>query len=89
MRCVGRDIHPKFRENYCSQKRVHKGFPCDGCDLKEDPEIRWYKGKYKVEVLLKSRGNWRVRALETVSRSLLEGVSFVTIPRLLWRERRK
>jgi hypothetical protein len=29
-------------------------------------EIRWYKGKYKVEVILKSKGNWRVRALEAI-----------------------
>lgn len=29
-------------------------------------EIRWYKGKYKVEVVLKSKGNWRVRLLEPI-----------------------
>jgi len=27
-------------------------------------EIRYYKGKYKVRVLTKSRGNWIVEALE-------------------------
>jgi hypothetical protein len=27
-------------------------------------EIRYYKGKYKVKVLTKSRGNWIVEALE-------------------------
>jgi hypothetical protein len=27
-------------------------------------EIRYYKGKYKVKVLSKSRGNWIVEALE-------------------------
>jgi len=27
-------------------------------------EIRYYKGKYKVRVLTKSRGNWIVKALE-------------------------
>ena len=28
-------------------------------------EIRFYKGKYEVKVLTKSRGNWIVEALET------------------------
>jgi hypothetical protein len=27
-------------------------------------EIRYYKGKYKVKVLTKTRGNWIVEALE-------------------------
>ena len=27
-------------------------------------EVRYYKGKYKVKVLTKSRGNWIVEALE-------------------------
>jgi hypothetical protein len=27
-------------------------------------EIRYYKGKYKVKILTKSRGNWMVEALE-------------------------
>ncbi len=27
-------------------------------------EIRFYKGKYKVEVLIKTRGKWTVQALE-------------------------
>lgn len=35
LRCKGRDIHPDFRESYCGQKRVSKGFPCCLCDLLE------------------------------------------------------
>ena len=27
-------------------------------------EIRWYKGKYRVEIVLKSKVNYRVKALE-------------------------
>jgi hypothetical protein len=50
-------------------------------------EIRWYKGKYKVEVVLKSRGNWRVKALENMPFTK-EGNTFTTPPRLLWRRRR-
>lgn len=67
------------------------------------PEIRWYKGKYKVEVLLKSKGNYRVRALENVligysycfseEKALKTwkfiGEEFVSPPRLLWRHPRK
>jgi hypothetical protein len=62
-------------------------------------DIRWYKGKYKVEVVLKSRGNWRVKSLETINlgrRSLFEpdkilkkDEEFTTVPRLLWRHPRK
>jgi len=57
-------------------------------------EIRWYKGKYCVEVLKKSKGNWLVKALESVpigKRGALsqEGWKFTTVPRLLWRKPRQ
>lgn len=64
-------------------------------------EVRFYKGKYKVEVVLKSQGNWRVKALEEFTlpktqvlsevifgRTVLIGETFTTIPRLLWRHKR-
>lgn len=36
LRCRGDDIHPKFRESFCGQKRVKRGFPCCACtDLLE------------------------------------------------------
>lgn len=35
MKCKGRDIDPDFRENYCGQKRVVKGFPCCICEFQE------------------------------------------------------
>ena len=35
LKCKGRDIDPEFRENYCGQKRVSRGFPCCACDLLE------------------------------------------------------
>jgi len=35
MKCKGRLIHPRFRENFCGQKRVKKSFPCTVCDLLE------------------------------------------------------
>jgi len=44
-------------------------------------EIRFYKGKVPVEILMKSKGNWLVHDL--VSHRL-----FTTIPRLLWRKER-
>lgn len=59
-------------------------------------EIRWYKGKYKVKVLLKSKGNWGVQALENIP-ELFDLVPyteetyacmFTTVPRLLWRHPR-
>jgi len=38
-KCLGREVHPEFRENYCGQKRFHpKSFPCDICDLNSDNE---------------------------------------------------
>ena len=67
-------------------------------------EIRYYKGKWKVELVLKSKGNYRVKALEPirfnhsktrqsqpfVSDAIAEyGDEFVTVPRLLWRHPRK
>ena len=36
MRCLGRQIDPAFRENYCGQKRVKKSFPCGDCDLNSE-----------------------------------------------------
>jgi len=33
--------------------------------LNMSDEIRYYKGKHKIKVLTKSRGNWIVEALET------------------------
>jgi hypothetical protein len=33
--CKGRSIHPEFRENFCGQKRVARGFPCCVCNLLE------------------------------------------------------
>ena len=34
-RCLGREIDPTFRENYCGKKRFtpKDGFPCEICDL--------------------------------------------------------
>jgi len=60
-------------------------------------EIRYYKGKYRVEVLQKSKGNWMVQALEFIPTKNKGGIltdwicdldKFVTCPRLLWRKRR-
>ena len=59
-------------------------------------EIRWYKGRYKVKVILKSKGNWKVEALEAIplvpstitfglGKTIFEGETFVTVPRLLWK----
>jgi len=39
--------------------------------------VRWYKGKEKVQIVLKSRMNYLVVPEE--------GCAFVTVPRLLWR----
>jgi hypothetical protein len=41
MRCLGREIHPDFRENYCGKKRIGKGFPCDDCDLNSDNKEKY------------------------------------------------
>ena len=72
----------------------HCGTALDITDRHE--EIRWYKGKYKVKVLLTSKGNWKVEALEEIplipstiefglGKSIFEGETFVTVPRLLWK----
>lgn len=63
----------------------------------EKKEIRWYKGKYKVKVIQKSKGNWMVKALEEIPfsnltfdlrKSILKGELFITIPRLLWKHKK-
>ena len=41
-------------------------------------EVRFYKGKQPVEVLMKSKGNWLVH-------DLLSDEIFTTVPRLLWK----
>lgn len=60
-------------------------------------EIRYYKGKYKVRVKLKSKGNWMVEVLEPIPlkprhpqdrKCLRAGDVIVTVPRLLWKQRR-
>ena len=62
-------------------------------------EIRYYKGRYKVKVVQKSRKNWKVEALEEIplipstiefglGKSIFEGETFVTVPRLLWKHPR-
>jgi len=64
-----------------------------------ESEIRYYKGKFKVEVVLKSKGNWRVKALERIrldqkfgsyemSSIVVPDQEFTTVPRLLWRHPR-
>lgn len=67
-------------------------------------ETRYYKGKYPVEVVKKSKGNWLVKALCKIPRIsfkithmvtnesdyyIMEGELFTTVPRLLWRNPRK
>ena len=63
-------------------------------------EIRWYRGKYKVKVLLKDKRRWLVEALETIystmrlsdvtlrHRYIITGERFVTEPRFLWRDKK-
>lgn len=59
-------------------------------------EIRFYKGKHKVTVLQKSKGNWLVRAEEPIPRGgpygwprlfdvIRKGEVFTAPYRLLWR----
>lgn len=62
----------------------------------EVKDIRYYKGKYKVQILLKSKSNYGVKALEFIpdfmeNREQFENnvVMFTTVPRLLWRHPRK
>jgi len=68
-------------------------------------EIRYYKGKYCVEILKKSKGNYLVQALEDIELRdgwskmlgnfinffgrIPKGSNFTTVPRLLWRHPRK
>lgn len=52
-------------------------------------EIRWYKGKYTVAVLVKGKKQVQVEALETVPFIRVKGETFVTIPRLLWRHKKE
>ncbi len=60
--------------------------PCD---------IRWYKGKYKVAVVIRSKRNYMVGALEDIPNITYRPETpeiftpfFVTVPRLLWRHKR-
>lgn len=66
------------------------------------PDIRWYKGKYRVKITKRSKGNYEVVALESIplkspvygimgDKLLIEistGKKFTTVPRLLWRHPR-
>lgn len=67
-------------------------------------EIRWYVGKYRVRILIKSKvkgkgrpRNYQVEALEELevkgvygwSRIIEKGERFTTVPRLLWRHKRE
>ena len=66
-----------------------------------EKEIRWYKGKFKVKVLKKSRVMWRVKALEDIPKYaktpikkqeylgyIAKGFDFIILPRLLWKKKR-
>lgn len=61
----------------------------------EVKEIRWYKGKYKVKVLIKSGKHFGVKALdhipelETKEQHEKFDLFFTTIARLCWRHPRK
>ena len=57
-------------------------------------EIRYYKGKYKVKVLTKSRGNWIVEALEEFEDTVYGekstvkvGAQRIVAPNLLFKKR--
>lgn len=57
-------------------------------------EIRYYKGKYKVKVLTKSRGNWIVEALEEFEDTVYGekstvkvGVQRIVAPNLLFKKK--
>jgi len=57
-----------------------------------DDEIRYYKGKHKVKVLTKSRGNWIVESLEPFEDifrgqkvSVKIGDKRIVVPNLLFR----
>lgn len=63
-------------------------------------EIRWYKGKYKVKILKRSKvkgkhrpRNMLVEALEDIPLTypswIPKGSEFTTVPRLLWRHPRE
>ena len=58
-------------------------------------EIRWYKGKHKVAIIKKSKGNYLVKVLESIIWEtelppyLKAGSEFTTVPRLLWRNPRR
>lgn len=62
-------------------------------------EVRWYKGKYKVKIILKGKRpkgvkhcplTYKVKALEPIyvgmGKTIFKGETFITIPRLLWRK---
>jgi hypothetical protein len=57
-------------------------------------EVRYYKGKYKVKVLTKSRGNWIVEALEEFEdvvygekSTVKVGAQRIVAPNLLFKKR--
>jgi len=59
-------------------------------------EVRYYKGKFPVEIIVQSKKNWLVKALEPIEQdpkhimfSCPEGHLFMTYPRLLHKNPRK
>ncbi|MBA7581596.1 hypothetical protein ES708_23502 [subsurface metagenome] len=58
-------------------------------------ETRWYKGKYKVKILVKSGKHFGVKALEYIPELQTKeefehyDLIFTTIARLCWRHPRK
>lgn len=56
-------------------------------------EIRYYKGKFKVEVMFKGKERYQVRAIEKIVTSeghiILPTMTFNANPKTLWRHPRK
>jgi len=89
-------LKPKHKCVVCETKLATIFEKCPYCNFQQG---RWYNGKYRVEVVLKSKGNWRVKALEEIPLKIVPiiyynyvsqkisyevGEEFTTVPRLLW-----
>ena len=52
-------------------------------------EIRYYKGMYKIHVLLKAKHTFLCEVLETIPYKMAVGCKFTTVARLCWRKKKQ
>jgi hypothetical protein len=70
----------------CDERKTKHIEPFDGLLTSiTNKEVRWYKGKTEIEVLVKGKRKGKRGPITWLVRELRTGKEFVTIPRLCWR----